>query len=72
MASKINLDHTTYIRTFLQALRLYFHYDEWNGASVILSDSEESHHLLKRCFVPQHDRYSIILNFSFIDMLLIS
>ncbi len=30
VTDKIN-DHTKYIRTFLQALSLYFHYDEWNG-----------------------------------------
>ena len=29
MTSKIH-DHTKYIRTFLQALGLYFHYDEWD------------------------------------------
>jgi hypothetical protein len=35
MVLKINLDHTTCICTFLQALSLYFHYDEWDFATVI-------------------------------------
>jgi hypothetical protein len=34
MTSKIN-DHTKYIRTFLQALCLYFHNDEWNFGIII-------------------------------------
>lgn len=35
MTAKINLDHTTYILTFLQALSLYFHYDEWNFGNAM-------------------------------------
>lgn len=31
---KIN-DHTKYIRTFLQAVSLYFHYDEWDFGIII-------------------------------------
>jgi hypothetical protein len=31
MIFKINVDSIKYICTFLQALCLYFHYDEWNG-----------------------------------------
>lgn len=30
---KIHVDSIKYIRTFLQALGLYFHYDEWNFVS---------------------------------------
>jgi hypothetical protein len=35
MTYKIN-GYTKYIRTFLQALSLYFHYDEWNVGTVML------------------------------------